>query len=147
MKLKAINESEVDVDIRVTAEGVSAVVDGRKYELKLQRTAANGYLLLHEGRVFDCRLEGRVESGAPVIVSVGPHRHAITVIDPKRLRSALGAGAQGEGTARINAPMPGKVVRVLVEPGQEVAAGDGIMVVEAMKMQNEMRSPKDGIVV
>jgi len=146
MKLKAITESEVEVDIRVAAARVSAVVDGRKYELEFNRTTETGCVLRHEGRVFDCRIDGPVESGAPLIVTVARHRHALTLIDPKRLRSALAAGAHGEGAARISAPMPGKVVRVLVAPGQKVSAGDGILVVEAMKMQNEMKSPKNGIV-
>jgi len=48
------------------------------------------------------------------------------------------------GPARITAPMPGKLVRVLVEPGQDVAAGEGLVVVEAMKMENELRAPKAG---
>ena len=49
--------------------------------------------------------------------------------------------------AHIVAPMPGKVVRVLVGVGEQIDAGSGIMVVEAMKMQNEMKSPKAGVVV
>ena len=48
------------------------------------------------------------------------------------------------GREPITAPMPGRVIRVLVEPGQEVAAGEGLIVVEAMKMQNEMKAPRAG---
>ena len=51
-----------------------------------------------------------------------------------------------DGIAEIKTAMPGKVVRVLVEVGSEVEKGDGIVVVEAMKMQNELKSPKDGVV-
>ena len=145
MKLKAvIAGSEVDVEIRQQGARVIATVDGRAYELELTPGADRTYLMRHDGGVFDCRVDGRLESGATVDVMVGAHRHAITLIDPKRLRSAAGAGGHGEGAARLIAPMPGKVVRVLVEAGQEVAAGDGIVVVEAMKMQNEMKSPKQG---
>jgi biotin carboxyl carrier protein len=148
MKLQAIiSASTVDIEIRVDASRVSAVVDGRKYELQLNQTRDGDLLLLHEGRVFACRVDGRVESGSQFDVSVGATRHAVTLVDPKRLRSALGAGSHGEGTARLMAPMPGKVVRVLVAAGQEVAAGDAILVVEAMKMQNEMKAPKSGTVV
>src|SRR3954469_24521672 len=110
----------------------------------MMQSPDRAYLMRHNGAVFDCRVDGRLESGATVDVVVGAYRHAITLIDPKRLRSASGAGGHGEGSARMIAPMPGKVVRVLVEAGQEVAAGDGIVVVEAMKMQNEMKSPKQG---
>ena len=78
---------------------------------------------------------------------MGTTAHAVTLIDPKRLRSAAAFGADGDAAAHIIALMPGKVVRVLVEPGQQVEAGGGIAVVEAMKMQNEMKSPKSGTVV
>ena len=63
-------------------------------------------------------------------VIVGANRHAITLIDPKRLRSAAGEGVQGEGVARIAAPMPGKVVRLLAEgrTNKEAAAIMGLSV-------------------
>ncbi|HZH33964.1 MAG TPA: biotin/lipoyl-containing protein, partial [Pyrinomonadaceae bacterium] len=66
--------------------------------------------------------------------------------DPKRLRGAAALGEAADGIAQIVTMMPGKVVRVLVEAGAEVQKGDSILVVEAMKMQNEMKSPKDGVV-
>ncbi|HWI19574.1 MAG TPA: biotin/lipoyl-containing protein [Vicinamibacterales bacterium] len=55
-----------------------------------------------------------------------------------------GAGAHGSGPQRVLAPMPGKVVRVLVKPGDEVKARQGLVVVEAMKMENELRAARDG---
>lgn len=147
MKLQAIiSDSAVDVEIRRQGSRVFATVDGRNYELALQRTSDQAYLIMDDGKVFDCRVDGRPESGAKVDVVVGANRHAITLVDPKRLRSAAAAGGPGEGAARIVAPMPGKVVRLLVEAGQEVEAGQGLVVVEAMKMQNEMKSPKSGTI-
>ncbi len=66
----------------------------------------------------------------------------------RRARSRRAAGiepfAPAEGEQEIVAPMPGKVVRVLVAPGDQVTARQGLVVVEAMKMENELRSPKDG---
>jgi biotin carboxyl carrier protein len=148
MKLQAIiSDFQVDVEIQRQDSRIIATVDGRGYELELMRESDQAYLLLDEGTVFDCRVDGRLKWGASVDVMVGANRHAITLIDPKRLRSSSGAGAHGEGAARIVAPMPGKVVRLLVEAGQEIQVGDGIVVVEAMKMQNEMKSPKQGTVV
>jgi biotin carboxyl carrier protein len=70
----------------------------------------------------------------------------VTLSDPKRLRGAAAAGGEHGGRAQIKAPMPGKVVRVLVEAGQTVEAGQPVVVVEAMKMQNELKSPKSGTV-
>ena len=68
------------------------------------------------------------------------------IIDPKRLRSAKGDDADASGKAEIKTAMPGKVVRILVAEGDTVQKGDGVIVVEAMKMQNEMKSPKDGVI-
>ena len=55
-----------------------------------------------------------------------------------------GAGASGAGPQRVTAPMPGKIVRVLVKPGDQVTAKQGLVVVEAMKMENELRAARDG---
>ena len=63
------------------------------------------------------------------------------------LRTALRHAHQGQqGTAQIRAPMPGKVIRVLLKDGDSVQANQGILVMEAMKMQNEIKSPKSGTV-
>lgn len=148
MKLHAkVGDFEGTVDIRVEGSRVFATLDDRTYELDLPRSVDNSLLLVTAGRVFDCRVNGQVESGLPVDVSVGTHRYSVTLADPRRLRSATAAGALAGGVARITAPMPGKVVRVMVEAGAEVEAGDGIVVVEAMKMQNEMKAPRAGKVV
>ncbi len=80
------------------------------------------------------------------IANIGNHQFEIKIIDPKRLRGTSGASEHVGGAAEIKTAMPGKLVRVLVEEGAEIKAGDGVLVVEAMKMQNEMKSPKDGIV-
>jgi biotin carboxyl carrier protein len=148
MKLHArVGDYEGDVDISVQGTRVFAAVDDRSYEIDLQRSGGDALLLLTGGRVFDCRVDGPTESGLPVDVSVGTQSYAVTLSDPRRLRSATAAGALAGGVARITAPMPGKVVRVMVEAGAEVEAGDGIVVVEAMKMQNELKSPRAGKVL
>jgi acetyl/propionyl-CoA carboxylase alpha subunit len=148
MKLHAtVGDYEGDVDIRIEDTRIFAVVDDRAYELDLQRSVDNQLLLMVAGRVFECRVDGKIDSGLPLDVSFGTGLYAITLTDPRRLRSATAAGALAGGAARIMAPMPGKVVRVLVEAGAQVEAGDGIVVVEAMKMQNEMKSPRAGKVI
>ena len=68
------------------------------------------------------------------------------VIDPRSWRGRRHAGVKAEGRQQVVAPMPGKVIRVLVRAGEKVEAGQGLLVVEAMKMQNEIRSPKSGTV-
>jgi biotin carboxyl carrier protein len=79
-------------------------------------------------------------------VRVNGRAFAVEVFDPRSMRSRKSGGA-GQGRQNIAAMMPGKVVRLLVREGDEVEAGQGLVVVEAMKMQNEMKSPKAGRVV
>jgi biotin carboxyl carrier protein len=80
-------------------------------------------------------------------VAIRGNSHRVTIIDPRRLRADEDSDRHHHGSAEITAPMPGKVVRVLVEAGQAVEAGAGLVVVEAMKMQNELKAPRAGAVV
>ena len=145
MKLHAtISDYQTDVRIKDDGSRVFADIDGRSYELEVQESAAGRYLVIADGLVFNCRVEGRPESGKQVDVVVGTAQYSVALTDPKRLRSAAGLVGHGDDVARIVAPMPGKVVRVLVAIGDQVSAGAGIVVVEAMKMQNEMKTPKAG---
>jgi biotin carboxyl carrier protein len=145
MKLNAlIGDNQTEIEIREDSGRVLAQIDGRHHELHLHESGPSGYLLISNGQVFECRVEGRAESDKEIHVIVGTRSYSITLTDPRKLRSATSTAAHGDNAARIIAPMPGKVVRILVEVGTEVAAGDGILIVEAMKMQNEMKSPKAG---
>lgn len=147
MKLRAtIQDVEVDVEFRRAAGKLFANVDGREYQLEAHKSPSGVTLLTSDGKVFDCRVEGQPSSGQTLDVFVGTDQYAVTLIDPKRLRGAAAASAHTDGAARIVASMPGKVVRVLVAKGATVEAGTGIVVVEAMKMQNEMKTPKAGTV-
>jgi len=148
MKLRAtIHEVEVSVEVRREGGKVFANVDGREYELEAHASLSGVTLLTSDGQVFDCRVEGEPTSGRALDVFVGADQYTVTLTDPKRLRGAGAISAHADGAARIVAPMPGKVVRVLVAEGATVEAGAGIIVVEAMKMQNEMKAPKAGTVV
>ena len=95
--------------------------------------------------------EGERNDLALAAASRHPDRFAVMgridmeVYDPRDLRQG-GKGGSAHGPQQIAAPMPGKVVRILVAPGDTVEAGQGVVVVEAMKMQNEMKSPKAGTV-
>jgi biotin carboxyl carrier protein len=79
-------------------------------------------------------------------VSVNGRVFQVEVFDPRSLRGRR-AAAEGSGPQTVAALMPGRVIRVLVEAGQEIGAGQGLIVVEAMKMQNEMKSPRAGRVM
>lgn len=146
MRLNAeVGGEKFSVEVRREGERVFAEVGGRAYELEARAVGAGEYLLVHEGRVYECRVGGR-PGGKPVTVAVGAGEYEVALTDPKHLRGAGVAHGAGEGRAQVTAPMPGKVVRVLVEAGQQVEAGQGVVVVEAMKMQNELKSPKPGTV-
>ena len=115
-------------------------VAGRTMEVDVAPASKHTLSLLVEGRV--CEIRRDVVGGETYIVLNG-RRFACEVRDPRqrKVRQALAGVA---GPARLSAPMPGKIVTVLVSENQSVDAGQGIMVIEAMKMQNELKSPKSG---
>ena len=92
------------------------------------------------GRQYRCVLDGNG-------VVIDGRRYGFEVEDPRSLQGRRGAGAGTEGPRPVKAPMPGRVVRLLVEAGESVEEGQGVVVIEAMKMQNELKSPKAGRVV
>jgi biotin carboxyl carrier protein len=113
---------EIEVDaVLVRPDVVSLRVDNRAYEVKYERVAGDLHLW------------------------IGSARFAAEVRDPRSLRGRLRA-VDDHGPRKLTAPMPGKIVRLLVGPGAEVEAGAGVLVVEAMKMQNEIKSPKKGTI-
>ena len=148
MKLHGtIGEFETSFEIQREGDRVFARVGEAKYSLDVRTTTTGSYLLALDGQIFDCRVGGPPQSGQPIDVIVGTETFTVKLTDPKRLRGSSDAAAHADATARIVAPMPGKVVRVLISAGDAVEAGAGIVVVEAMKMQNEMKAPKSGVVV
>jgi len=101
------------------------------------------YSVLADGRSYEARVE-QAESG--VVVFIDGYRFEIEVRDPRRWSRQTGA-REIAGRLNVVAPMPGKIVRLLVTEGETVAAGQGLLVVEAMKMQNEVKAPKAGRVI
>jgi len=121
----AIDGHEWPVDAaRVDGQTLSLLVGDASYEVTLAPDPASGQL--------------RVRVGAtPLLVGLNSRR---------RRRGRDDAGHAGSGPQRLAAPMPGKVVRVLVRAGDEVRARQPVVVVEAMKMENELRAGRDGTV-
>ena len=99
------------------------------------------FTVIINDRVYRCALEE--SPGGAVEVVVNGKRIPVAARDKKHLRGQVGAAA-ASGQVKPLAPMPGKVVRVLLNAGDEVGARQGVLVVEAMKMQNEVQSPKAG---
>jgi biotin carboxyl carrier protein len=135
--------------LELTRDGVRVVatVDGRSYEFSARTLEPGVYLLQLGGHVYECRVDTAAASDAPHTVTVGQQLFQVALRDPKRLSHAHSTGGAGAGRAALTAAMPGKVVRVLVETGVHVEAGDALLVVEAMKMQNELKAPKTGAVI
>ncbi len=114
---------EMQVDpVLVRRDLLSLIIEGVSYEVKRELTASDMHLW------------------------IGSTRYRTELRDPRSLRSRRGESGTAEGKRKVAAPMPGKVVRILVKEKMEVQAGQGVAVVEAMKMQNELKSPKQGIV-
>ena len=132
---EAVHDIEVtrlDADYVVTLNGVEHVVDARKLE-------ADFYSILYEGKSYEVSVES---AGPKYLVRHGAYEQVVELADASR-------GGREElhkrsGPESIDSVMPGKVVRVLVEPGAEVQAGQGLVVVEAMKMENEISAPRAG---
>jgi biotin carboxyl carrier protein len=101
------------------------------------------YGVLLDGRSYDAFVE---DTTTGLVVTIEGYRFEIEVRDPRRWSRKAG-GAGGDTVQSILSPMPGKVVRVLAAAGDEVVPGQGIVVVEAMKMQNELKSNRTGRVL
>ncbi|HEV1286577.1 MAG TPA: biotin/lipoyl-containing protein [Bryobacteraceae bacterium] len=112
---------------------------GLARDYSLESSGPGIYSILIEGRSYQATIL------APGTIQVNNRIFSVELFDPRELRARSTAGAS-HGRQNIVAPMPGKVVRVLVTVGDPVEAAQGLIVVEAMKMQNEMKSPKSGIV-
>lgn len=97
--------------------------------------------LIYKGKSFEIRRE---VSSDGVRIWVNGESYLVEVSDPRSFRGRRKRSDSEAGPRKLIAPMPGKVVRVLVSDASEVEAGQGIMVIEAMKMQNEIKSPKKG---
>lgn len=113
-------------------------MDGRGVAIDV-RTISPGVLsIIRDGKSYTVRQMGNGH------VAVGQNTYQVTLADPRSWRSRqLRLGGEA-GPQRLTASMPGKIVRILATLGAQVKAGQGIAVVEAMKMQNELRSPRDG---
>lgn len=145
MKLSIeINTQKCEVGLTKTDGKVRAVVDGREYDLEVCEPEKNVFLFKYNGRIDEVMVY-EMAGGVYVVRSRDAEIKAV-VTDPKRLRGSSIDAEHAGGAAEIKTAMPGKVVRILVAAGDDVQKGDGVLVVEAMKMQNEMKSPKDGVV-
>jgi acetyl/propionyl-CoA carboxylase alpha subunit len=112
-------------------------VDGRAMLVDVRMLEPGVMSLIVEGRQYRCVLDG---DG----VVIGGRRFGFEVEDPRSLQGRRGGAGGAQGPRPVKAPMPGRVVRLLVKVADEVTEGQGVVVIEAMKMQNELKASKAG---
>ena len=130
------------VEIETTAGGQRISVDVQVIDADAKVIAHSTVSVLIGGQSFEVHVTPSLD--ATVKLQSGPHEFTAEIQDPRAWQGRRHSAVEAEGRQQVVAPMPGKVIRLLVSAGDEVEAGQGLVVVEAMKMQNEIRSPKKG---
>lgn len=139
-----INGTSHQVEINKNENGWLCKVGDAQMEVDSAFTARDIVSILLGGKAYEVKRERSLNGDTHMIV--GSARYSAEVNDPRSLKSRRAQGGTEKGPARLTAPMPGKVVRIISPEGTEIEAGHGVIVVEAMKMQNELKSPKKGLV-
>jgi biotin carboxyl carrier protein len=119
------------------------MIDRQSLEADATELSSGIYSILINGKSFEVRME---RSGAELRAITRSREFRIVIQDEREWRRKRGSAVEAEGRQQVLAPMPGKIVRVQVKSGDVVQAGQGLLVVEAMKMQNEIRAPKSGTI-
>lgn len=138
----ADGQNERTVELEHNGDGYRILLDGRAVQADATLVAPNTISILLNGESFEVHVTPSLDGN--IKVQSGPHEFTAEIQDPRAWRGRRQGALEAEGRQQIVAPMPGKVIRLLVNEGDEVEVGQGLLVVEAMKMQNEIRSPKRG---
>jgi biotin carboxyl carrier protein len=128
------------VELKRTGDVSAVCLDGQTVDADAVQIAPNVVSVMLGGQSFELHISRSTDG--TLKLQCGPHEFSADIVDPRAWRGRKHGAVEVEGRQEILAPMPGKVVRVLVAVGDTVEAGQGLLVVEAMKMQNEIRSPK-----
>jgi len=140
----SIDGKNYRVELKRAEQGYACRLDGREVALESVSAEREVLWLLLAGRSYEVRREAGANGVMHIVVR--GRRYAAEVRDPRAFRERRAAAGKDAGPLRLVAPMPGKVVRILKAEGEPVEPGEGVVVVEAMKMQNEIRSPRKGVV-
>jgi biotin carboxyl carrier protein len=132
------------VELERDADGWRISVDGTLLDADATEIAPNIFSVVLNGQSHEIRVAPQPDG--TLTLQTSNHEFTAEFTDPRAWRGRRHGAIEAAGRQQILAPMPGKVVRLLVQPGEKVQAGQGVLVVEAMKMQNEVRSPKTGSV-
>jgi len=133
------------VALRETGEGLYEItLDGRTVHVDAVRSGPTIYSIIEDGQQFEAMIDERGAHGFDVLVA-GRIFH-LEAVDERTQLLAGSAAVVATGPQTVVAEMPGKVVKLNVAPGASVREGQGVVIVEAMKMENEIRSPIEGVV-
>jgi len=137
-KTRVVELARVEDDWKIS-------LDGKELDASVAEVAPNTFSVLLNGESHQIRVAPRADGTLTMHTGLAEYHAEVT--DPRVWRGRRHGTLEVEGRQQVTAPMPGKVVRLLVNEGDSVEAGQGLLVVEAMKMQNEMKAPKVGKVV
>jgi biotin carboxyl carrier protein len=138
----AVGAKKRVVELDRQGSGYRVKLDGEPVAANVAQIAPNTISVLLDGQSFEVHVtpwhDGTIK------LQSGPHEFIAELQDPRAWPGRKQGAAEVEGRQQMVAPMPGKVIRLLVKIGDQVEVGQGLVVVEAMKMQNEIRSSKTG---
>jgi biotin carboxyl carrier protein len=137
------NGKSRSIELRTAGGTHSIIVDGREYACDWLHLPGGRISLRMGNRIFDLALSSE---GDHWLASGREGRQRIEVRDPRKLGRTESSVAGTAGLQRVTAEMPGKVIRVIVRKGDRVSCDQPLLVLEAMKMQNEIRAPKSGVI-
>ena len=145
MKLEVrIGKSTRIVELEPGADRWRITLDGQPLDADAVEIAPNTFSILLRGQSHEIRVTP--SSNGTLTLQTGFEEFTAEVLDPRAWSGRRHSAVEAEGRQQVVAPMPGKVIRIFVKAGDRVEAGQGLLVIEAMKMQNEIRSPKSGVV-
>jgi biotin carboxyl carrier protein len=131
------------VEQTTAGERPAWAIDGKRLEADATEVSPGVFSILINGKSFEVRVE---RLGEELRAITRDREYRFVIQDERGWRRNRAGSVEAEGRQQVVAPMPGKIVRVLVSAGDSVRAGQGLLVVEAMKMQNEIRAPKSGTI-
>lgn len=137
-----LNDHPMPIEIQENGSQVTLRMDGQCFEADLVQISPGRYSILFAGKVFDVFVDA--PRNGEFHVALPDQRISLELVDPRKLKSLRHRHVDAAGEVAISSPMPGKVVKLLIQEGEAVKPGQGLIVIEAMKMQNELKSPREG---
>ncbi|MFQ5674584.1 MAG: acetyl-CoA carboxylase biotin carboxyl carrier protein subunit [bacterium] len=138
-----VEQTDYEIDLRFNGEQISLNLNGASRSVDLKKINDAVFSLLIDNRSYEI-LVARAGNGYSLTIDKTPHH--VVVEDEKAhfVRGLLKGDDQKSGTLEVKAPMPGLIMSVAVAEGREVKAGEGLLIIEAMKMENEIRANANG---